>query len=165
MECALVLPLFFLGMTALISMMDYYRIQTVHLSELCQNAKVAAAYTYNPAGEGLTDIVLPDAYSYQPAGGIFGLPRVLCLNVATVRSWNGKEHVTAHASLVRERMVYVTATGTVYHRSLGCRYLRVSVTAIPAGEIASRRNRSAAVASVRCRMRSAPERGSAADSA
>ena len=141
-ESALVLPLFFFGMTAMISMMDLYRTETVHLSELCQNAKVAATYTYNPVGGSFEDIVLPDIYSFRPVGGIFSLPKVRRFNIVRVRTWNGKEHVTTHASLMREQMVYVTASGSVYHRSLACRYLNVSTTAISSAQLATRRNRS-----------------------
>ena len=37
-EAAMVLPLFFLTMVTMISFMDLYKLQTEHLSKLCQNA-------------------------------------------------------------------------------------------------------------------------------
>ena len=40
-EAALVLPLFFFGMITMISFMDVYKLQTEHLSQLCQRAKEA----------------------------------------------------------------------------------------------------------------------------
>ena len=75
-ESALVLPLFFFGMTALISMMDLYRTETVHLTRLCQNAKVAATYTYNPVGGSFEDIILPDIYQFKPVGGLLFVPKI-----------------------------------------------------------------------------------------
>ena len=60
-ECALSLPLFFFAMTTMISFMDLYRTETVHLTDLCGKAKQAAAFTYNPASSGgVKDIILPD---------------------------------------------------------------------------------------------------------
>lgn len=143
-ESALALPLFFFGMTALISLMDLYRVETVHLVELCQRTKAAATYTYNPVGGSFEDIVLPEAYSFQPVGGMLPVPAIYRVNVVRVRTWNGKEHETRHESLVREKMVYVTATGSVYHLALDCRYLKVQVTHVPAAQIQYRRNKSGA---------------------
>lgn len=45
-ETALVLPLFFMGMVTLISFMDIYRLQTEHLTKLCERAKQAGMYAY-----------------------------------------------------------------------------------------------------------------------
>ena len=141
MESALALPLFFFGMTALISLMDLYRVETEHLLSLCSKAKIAATYTYNPVGGSFEDIILPDIYQFKPVGGLLFVPKITRAGLVRVRTWNGKEHETHHASLVREKMVYVTATGTVYHLSLDCRYLKVQVTCIVASGLSSRRNK------------------------
>ena len=45
-EAAFALPLFFFGMVTMIHFMDVYRIQTEHLSKLCQSAKEAGMYAY-----------------------------------------------------------------------------------------------------------------------
>ena len=139
-ECALVLPLFFFGMTSMISLMDLYRTEIVHLAELCQNAKAAATYTYNPVGDGLTELVLPDIYSFTPVGGMIPVRKIWRSNLVRVRSWNGKEHVLHSAGNMQERMVYVTESGTVYHRSISCRYLSVRMTSITSAQLAVKRN-------------------------
>lgn len=46
-EAAFALPLFFFGMVTMIHFMDVYRIQTEHLSKLCQSAKEAGMYAYD----------------------------------------------------------------------------------------------------------------------
>lgn len=46
LETALVLPMFFFGVIALISFMDIYRVQTEHLTGLCQKTKEAGMYAY-----------------------------------------------------------------------------------------------------------------------
>ena len=140
LEAALVLPLFLFSMISLISVMDLYRVETIHLTQLCSAAKTAATYTYNPAGEGIEDITLPDIYQFRTLGGLIPSHTITCLNTVTVRSWNGKAHVPGDGTSSTGRMVYVTESGTVFHRKLGCRYLNLSVTSISASELAVRHN-------------------------
>lgn len=58
-EAALVLPLFFFGVITLLSFMDIYKIQTEHLTKLCQNAKEAGMYAYGAGGSTTDNIILP----------------------------------------------------------------------------------------------------------
>ena len=140
-ECALALPLFFFAMTTMISFMDLYRTETVHLTELCSKAKQAAAYTYNPASAGgPKDIILPDLYAFQPVSGVFPVRKVTRYNLVRAGRWNGKVHVTNHTGQPTERMVYITASGTVFHRSMDCRYLNVSVTSISSSQLKTKKN-------------------------
>ena len=140
MECALVLPLFFFGMTAMISTMDLFRVETEHLMKLCETAKLGATYTYNPVGGSFEDIVLPDLYTFHVVSGILPIHGLTRANLVKVRTWNGKEHVEIHGSLTRDPVVYVTKSGTVYHTTISCRYLSVRITAISSSELSTRRN-------------------------
>ena len=119
-ETALVLPLFFLGMVTLISFMDIYKLQTEHLTALCTKAKQAGMYAYLPGGDSVDDITLPDIYTYKPFGGLIPLPDVGVYN-----------HVK----------VYVTASGSVYHKNPGCSYLNVSLKQIPGSSAKSASNK------------------------
>ena len=140
LEAALAMPLFLFAVIAMISIMDLYRVQTEHLTNLCQTAKAAAAFTYTPGGGGISDIVLPDYYSFRPVGIMLDIPGVSRLIVVKVRSWNGKEHISKSGGQPSEPMVYVTETGTVFHRSLGCSYLNLSVTHMPSSSLSTARN-------------------------
>ena len=140
LESAIVLPLFLFFMISMISVMDLYRIETIHLTRLCSAAKAAATFTYNPAGEGLEDITIPDLYQFKTVGGLIPSVTIPCMNTVTVRSWNGRVHAAGDGSASDGRMVYVTESGTVFHRNLGCRYLNLSVTSIPAAALSSRKN-------------------------
>ena len=84
----MVLPLFFLTMVTMISFMDLYKLQTEHLSKLCQNAKDAGMYAYAVSG-GTEEITLPDVYSYKPVAGI--IPRPAKWNYNSVKSMCGQE--------------------------------------------------------------------------
>lgn len=93
-ETALVLPLFFLGMVTMISFMDIYQLQTVHLQKLCERTKEAGMYAYALDEKGPEKITLPDAYSYTPVGGLIPLSKVWMQNTITVHAWTGAEEKT-----------------------------------------------------------------------
>lgn len=84
---------------------------------------------------------LMNAYSYTPVGGLIPLSKVWMQNTITVHAWTGAEEKTDVGSEASpEEMVYVTESGTVYHRNPGCRYLRVSLQQVAGSRIASMRN-------------------------
>lgn len=139
-EAALVLPLFFLGMVTMISYMDVYRIQTEHLVKLCEKAKEAGMYAYNPRGEGKAEIFLPDVYAYQPPAALLPLPKVWMHNRVRVHAWTGAEETGSPNPAKAEPMVYVTENGSVYHRSPGCSYLNLSVNQVSGSAVGTYRN-------------------------
>lgn len=139
-ETALVLPLFFLGLVTMISFMDIYQLETEHLSKLCDKAKEAGMYAYVPGGGGPEEITLPDVYSYEPIGGIVKLPKVWRYNTVKVHAWTGVAYQAFQDGTETEKMVYVTESGTVCHRNLGCSYLNLSVTEASGGSVGSMRN-------------------------
>lgn len=142
-ETALVLPLFFLGMVALISFMDIYKLQTEHLLSLCAKTKEAGMYAYVLDGKGPEKITLPDVYSYTPVGGVISLPKVWMYNTVTVHPWTGAgEDPFPQKEEQSERMVYVTESGRVYHGDPGCRYLNTSLNQVPGSAVQSMRNSS-----------------------
>ena len=142
-ECALVLPLFFLGVITMISFMDLYRVQTEHLTKLCQKAKTAGAYMYVTGGSVGEEITLPDAYAYEAVGGLVPLPKIWTYNRVRIHTWTGTEHKTAAGTdggKEPEQMVYMTDAGEVFHKSLSCSYLNLSVTQVSGSRVSSLRN-------------------------
>lgn len=140
-ETAMVLPLFFLGMVTMISFMDIYRIQTVHLQKLCEKTKEAGMYAYVLDEKGPDKITLPDIYSYTPVGGLIPLSKVWMQNTVTVHAWTGaQEQAGSGEANKQEEMVYITESGSVYHRKPGCRYLRVSLQQVSGSAVSSMRN-------------------------
>lgn len=130
-ETILVLPIFFLGIVTMISFMDIYSIQTEHLVKLCETVKEAGMYAYVLNDKGPEEIQLPDVYSYEPVGGIVALSKVWMHNLVKVHAWTGKEYASTEQSEEEiEEMVYVTESGEVYHKDLGCSYLSVSVISV-----------------------------------
>lgn len=139
-ETALVLPLFFLGVITMISFMDIYKLQTEHLTKLCERAKEAGMYAYVIDGGGLDEITLPDVYSYKPIGGLVPLPAVWTYNQVKVHAWTGRAEEEfsdggGEDSAESEKMVYITESGGVRHKDLGCSYLDLSVNQVSGSSI------------------------------
>lgn len=142
-ETALALPLFFLGAITMISFMDVYKIQTEHLVKLCDSVKTAGMYAYVLDGDGTEEISLPDIYSYKPVGGLFRLPNIWMYNSVTVHAWTGKSSGQGTVSEEEvEEMVYVTESGGVYHKDLGCSYLSVSISQVSGSAVEYLKNSS-----------------------
>ena len=132
-ETALVLPIFFLGMVTMISFMDIYKLQTEHLTKLCEKTKEAGMYAYVLDGSGPDNITLPDFYTYEPIGGLVPLPDVRIFNTVKVHAWTGKEYVNEEGQAggeekEKEPMIYLTENGSVYHKDIGCSYLDLSIS-------------------------------------
>lgn len=139
-ETALVLPLFFMGVITLISFMDIYKVQTEHLTKLCEKAKQAGMYAYVLDGGGQEEITLPDVYGYKPIGGLIPLPTVWMFNQVKVHAWTGVEYAEAQGDgegteTQIEKMVYMTDSGTVYHKNPGCSYINLSVNQISGSSV------------------------------
>lgn len=142
-ETALVLPVFFLGMVTMISFMDIYKLQTEHLTKLCTKAKQAGMYAYAVEGSGTKEITLPDIYSYKPIGGLIPLPDIIVCNTVKVHAWTGEDHADSSGGTeetVKEKMVYMTDNGTVYHKSLSCSYLNLTINQVSGSAVSSMRN-------------------------
>ena len=99
--------------------MDVYRIQTEHLSKLCQSAKEAGMYAYVVGGDGVEEITLPDVYKYKPIGGLIPLPAKWQYNKVRVHAWTGADRGNGNSEENKkpENMVYVTVSGSVYQKS------------------------------------------------
>ena len=90
---------------------------------------------------GRDKVTLPDIYSYTPIGGLIPLAKVWMQNTITVHAWTGAEEQNdSEKGDTQEEMVYVTESGSVYHRKLGCRYLKVSLRQVSGSRISSMRN-------------------------
>ena len=141
-EAALVLPLFFFGLITMISFMDIYKVQTEHLSKLCQQAKEAGMYAYTPDGEGPEEITLLDFYVYKPISPGIPLPAIWMHNTVKVHAWTGTVHRSASEEDTQktETMVYVTESGTVYHKNLNCSHLKLSVVKVSGSSVSGMRN-------------------------
>lgn len=81
-------------------------------------------------------------YRIEPPVAVAGYqPRVLYNRIRT-RAWTGYDNA-AHGTdgVTQEEIVYITEEGSVYHRSRGCSYLKLSIAAVDKGFLDTQRNK------------------------
>ena len=150
-ECALVLPVFFLAMVVLISPMEAIRIRSMKEMSLIGRAKemaVAAAVASGAAGTGGTaadsnaafvDLQTPFTFSWPVS--LFGLSGMRVAVRARVGIWSGGGIPTDGADAESdEGYVYVTNNRSVYHTHADCSHLDLTIFSVSMSEIGSMRN-------------------------
>lgn len=106
----------------------------------CQEESVVGGYTRmtvsNHESDGLF-VRLTVSYNIRLPVHIFGKKSISVVQSAVARRWNGADQSDA----VGAAWVYVTPYGTVYHRTLGCPYLDLSVWSVPTASVKELRNK------------------------
>lgn len=139
-EAAMILPLLLFAMVTMISFMEVYRIQTEHLTALCQEAIREGIDMYSAGTEG--DFTRTDSYSFAPMQILFPLPAIQFETEVTLHPWTGSDGLFSDADpdAEPERMVYMTSSGSVMHLDPHCSYLDIHIRAVAGNEIDSARN-------------------------
>ena len=91
-------------------------------------------------GGDIVDIVVD--YRVHPIIPLIGFKDFMVESRYYGHAWTGYD-VTGGSDLndIQEEMVYVTEHGEVYHRDVGCRYLKPSVKSVPYSQVGSLRNK------------------------
>jgi hypothetical protein len=78
-------------------------------------------------------------YDVNPPIGIIGYKKQHMFNRLRTRAWTGYDNA-ANSDNEAEEIVYVAETGTVYHRSRVCTYLKLTISKIAASTVSGERN-------------------------
>ncbi len=87
------------------------------------------------AKEDILDVTV--RYRVKPMSSFIGFPAFYMSNHYYAHLWNGYE---VSGDTAETEMVYVTETGTVYHRKRDCTHLSLSVRKVAAEEVGQQRN-------------------------
>ena len=139
-EASLVLPFLLCAVTALLYLFSFTSVQAKESRKLTERAELLAvtagqAYASDPY------IRLYDADLVSlPFSALF-VGRKPVTRKVVVRAWVGYtgESFQNHAG---ETIVYITPTGSVYHKSRDCTYLRFSIRQVASGDLSGERNQS-----------------------
>ena len=88
-------------------------------------------------GSGVMDLVV--SYQVRLPFQLFVLPYISVRQCRRVHSWTGYDRKTEGQ---QEQMVFVTPSGTVYHCSVTCTYLKLHIRSVSASAVDSLRNES-----------------------
>ena len=144
-ECALVLPLFFLALVTLITFMDAVGLQVrsdLELSNRARKLSMTAALSeslLSDEEEGLW-IDLNEVRESPFAVSVVPLPSVKVAARARVYPWIGEAGGGETTTSSDDIMVYVTDNMSVYHTRADCTHLDLAVRAVTLSQIDSLRN-------------------------
>ena len=86
-------------------------------------------------GSGIIEIVVE--YKIQPPVRIFGIPLSSQTERVRIKGWNGYQQ---GSYIEKQGYVYITETGTVYHKSYQCTHLKLAIRAGNVSDVADLRN-------------------------
>lgn len=138
-EAAFALPLFFLCVICLISMIHVYGKALDRAALLRETAMSAALAAGSSTDETVIDLNVPVVFTpfYLPEG----TASVVIPCRACVRAWNGRdEATTAKGKNAESHYVYVTDNRSVYHTSASCTHLDLTIHAASASAAKSMKN-------------------------
>lgn len=155
-ETALILPIFLFAMLSVMFLTDAVRESSKKLALLSERAYKAAKYAYLGnavvdrtgledtldilnGGDDIIDLV--DRYRIDVPFDILGTYDPYTVDRVRIRAFTGYDNLKAGHSATGdpEEMVFVTETGSVYHRSLGCSHLNLNIRSVPFGELKKER--------------------------
>lgn len=138
-EAAGVLPVFLLGILAMVSLMDVWAMNTRHLMSACESAKEQGIAAWS--SEGASEVTGTESWVYHPIGGILPLPSVGMHTEIRVHAWNGADWTGIEEIAGEpEEMVYVALHGSVYHTESSCSYLNPGAYSVSGSAVDGLRN-------------------------
>ncbi len=152
-ECALVLPLFMFFILSVIYMTALFRTESVTETGMMQNAQRLARDAYVGEALGVDEtlgkltgaltgnkdqVVLIKPGSYHVPFNIFGLTDFNYLLRVSARKWTGYDILEESHD---EEIVYITETGTVYHKSPNCTHIDLDIHAVSGASYRNLRNK------------------------
>lgn len=138
-EAAIALPLFIFFMVNILSLFLTYERYSTNLSKLHQTAKITALAAHATSSDEVVKLKIIQPIS--PIVATMGFKGSSTIVTANVRKWTGFNALKNSGNKkIEEEYVYITETGTVYHRSRDCSHLKISIKVVDANELGSERN-------------------------
>ena len=140
-EAAWSVPLFFLTVLALVSLMDIYGIYVAQMVQIQEEVEKIGMYA--AAGEEDQTIDRSRTVAYHPLGLPFTVPGVQITCRGRVRAWSGRSQELAGEEEQQSgnRLVYVTDYESVYHTTSRCSHLSLTIRQIAFTQAAALRTK------------------------
>ncbi len=138
-EASLALPVFLFFMINLLSLFTIYERYSKNLAELYERGRKLAIVAYSfPEGGEMVDLFKVQEMS--PLYAHMGFDNAYTKVSIHLRKWTGYDVMSTTSLREEEEYVYITESGTVYHRSRECSHLKVTVHIIDAKDASGKRN-------------------------
>ncbi|MCL2717867.1 MAG: pilus assembly protein [Lachnospiraceae bacterium] len=143
-EAALVMPVFLFFMMSVLYVFQIINTQTETYTALHQRGNRIAFEGYQnraELGDGVID--LTESYQIKPYLFWQDFGQLKVVQQYYGYAWVGYDVSRGgNSEVLLNEYVYITETGTVYHVTMECSHLKLSITSINSNEISSKRNES-----------------------
>ncbi len=141
-EAAIVLPLFIYAVINLLSLILLFRDFSAEEGKLHQLGRELSLLSYGQE-TGEPDIRLVKITKARAAVPIAAFPSAVLVNGCVMHKWTGYDlrEGMDNTDQDREELVYVTESGTAWHRDRACVYLNPSVQMLPGDQAETARNK------------------------
>lgn len=128
-EAALVLPLFLFAIVNLLSLLLMFQTFSLQEGKLHQTGREMSLLAYGDEG-GEQDIRIVKVSRISPVFPVAAFPAVSVVNGCVMHKWIGYDLSQRESGGTNEKdeMVYITRSGSAYHRERNCVYLNPSVS-------------------------------------
>ncbi len=140
-EAALVIPVFLffiINMMSLYLVLESYSAKQADLNDMAKSLS-AVSTDLNSSGD-LDYIDLWNVQAVAPIVKAMGFSTSVAPVHSYTKKWTGYDLGRAGAEAVREKNVYITEYGTVYHTTLSCKHLDIKPVAYDISEVGALRN-------------------------
>lgn len=127
-EAALVLPLFLFAVVNLLSLILMFQTFSIEEGTLHQTGRELSLLSYGQE-DGEQDIRLVKVSAVKPVFPVAAFPAAVVANGCVMHKWIGYDLSQGDIASGKEKeeMVYITKSGTAYHRQRECIYLNPSI--------------------------------------
>ena len=127
-EAALVLPIFLFAAVNLLSVLLMFQTYSAEEARLHQTGRQMALYAYGQE-DGDSEIRLVNVNRIKAPFGIAAFAGGYTVNGCVMHKWIGYDLSGAGSERPKqeEELVYITRSGSAYHRERGCRYLNPAI--------------------------------------
>ncbi len=139
-EAAIAVPIFLFFIANLLSLFIMYEQFAKNLAKIHQEGKNLAMIAHSAGDTGGDLVFLIKEQRIVPFVKEIGFGSTFTAPVVYVRKWTGYNVLSPLDTNEEEEYVYITESGTAYHRSRTCSHLKVTINVIDISELALRRN-------------------------
>ena len=141
-EASIALPVFLFALVNLLSIILLFGEYSSNLADLHRKVKELAVHAHilGEENSGSHLVILTESQSLKPIISFMGFDTAKTLINCQARKWTGYDVTSTCVTNEEKEWVYITPTGSVYHRNPNCSYLNPSIHSAVSSEIGEFRN-------------------------
>jgi len=141
-EASVAIPIFLFAMVNLLSIILQFGEYTSSLADMHRRAKELAVHAHilEEREVGNDWIILTEENVLEPMIPIMGFDSAKTIINCRVRKWTGYDVSNVAMTIEEEEWVYITPSGSAYHKNPGCNYLSPRIYSASYSEIEKYRN-------------------------